>query len=103
MCSVPFVLLPYVAMHPSMCVSSGCLEAKSSLSEGDKAQKDQDTLPELISAHATSTVLPALLVTPPPPLPFTLSQFLDQDLDAKMLHGTFDPLIPLSFPHLPSC
>lgn len=59
-----------------MCAS----EVESALSERDNTRKGRDTLPEIISEHATSTVLPALLVTPLA-LPFTLSRLLDRDLE----------------------
>lgn len=68
------------------------LEVKSASSGGgDNTLKGRDTLLEIISEHATSTALPALLRKPPPPA-------LSIVILTVMLRGTFDPLLALYFP-----
>lgn len=68
------------------------LEVKSTSSEGgDNTLKGRDTFLEIISEHATSTALPALLRKPPPPA-------LSIVILTVMLRGTFDSLLALHFP-----
>lgn len=62
-------------------------------------RKDLDTLRGIISAHATSTVLPGLL-TNCPSSTFTLHQ---EDLDRNASRHVWPPSYPLSFPYLPPC
>lgn len=73
------------------------LEVKSASSGGgDNTLKGRDTLLEIISEHATSTALPALLRKPPPPNP------LDSDLDRNASWHVWPAPSPLLSPPSPS-
>lgn len=93
MCSVSFVcsaMWQYMCVH--VCVSRQNLPYQKEINQkvGTPCLK--------LSAHMPHPQFFLLFSQPPSPsLRFLIRILL------VMLHGTFDPLLPLSFPYLPSC